>query len=127
MNNYKTLKAWQSSIELVVDIYKITASFPNKEMYGLTSQINRSAVSIPSNIAEGCGRTTSKDFNHFLTIALGSTCELETQLIIAFRIGYMNEEPFNISCEKIYAIQRMIKSLKAYNSSIKPKGSEPKD
>ncbi|MGB3776310.1 MAG: four helix bundle protein [Leeuwenhoekiella sp.] len=83
MNYFKELKVWQKSVELVSQIYSSTKSFPKNKIYGLTSQIRRSAVSIPSNIAEGCGRKTSKDFKNFLSIALGSAFELETQLLIA--------------------------------------------
>lgn len=79
---HKNLEAWKESINLVVDIYKITQQFPKDELYGLTNQIRRSAVSIPSNIAEGCARQTPKETAQFLHISLGSVAELETQLII---------------------------------------------
>lgn len=86
MKNFKNLKVWQNGIELVVDVYKRLESFPKEEIYGLTGQIKRSSVSIPSNIAEGSGRGSNKDFNRFLDIALGSSFELETQLIIANKL-----------------------------------------
>src|SRR5688572_26720461 len=86
MNNFKDLKIWQKSVDLAVRIYEITKAFPKDEMYGLTSQMRRSAVSISSNISEGSGRNTDKDFNYFLGISYGSSCELETQLIIAERV-----------------------------------------
>jgi four helix bundle protein len=119
MNNYKELKVWQSAIKLVIGIYKITEEFPQHEIYGLTSQLRRCAVSIPSNIAEGCGRNTNKDFNHFLTIALGSTCELETQLIIANKLSYFSDKTFKESCDRIYEIQKMINGLKTFNNTKK--------
>ncbi|MBN1820679.1 MAG: four helix bundle protein [Prolixibacteraceae bacterium] len=78
MKNFKKLKVWEKSIELVKNIYLNTNSFPKEEIYSLTSQIRRSAISIPSNIAEGAGRGTKKEFNNFLNITLGSTYELET-------------------------------------------------
>ena len=79
---YQDLEVWKKSIELVKSIYILTHNFPEDEKYGLTSQIRRAVVSIPSNIAEGSARTTTKDFSHFLAISLGSVAELETQLII---------------------------------------------
>jgi four helix bundle protein len=83
MNNYKELKIWQKSVELAVRIYEITKEFPKEELYGLTSEIRRCAISIPSNIAEGAGRNSKKEFNNFLGISNGSSCELETHMIIA--------------------------------------------
>lgn len=94
--DYKELNAWKNSINLVKKIYKISQEFPSEELYGLTSQIRRSAISIPSNIAEGSARG-DKEFIHFLNIALGSLSEIETQLIIAYELSYMdnNKEIFN--------------------------------
>jgi len=86
INSYKELIVWQKSIELVVAVYDLTAQFPKEEIYGLTSQMRRSAVSIPSNIAEGRSRGTKKDFTQFLRISYGSGAELETQIIIAKRL-----------------------------------------
>lgn len=80
---YKDLAVWQKSINFTVEIYKLTQTFPKEELYGLTSQIRRAAVSIPSNIAEGNERNSHKEFNQFLHIALGSAAELDTQLLIA--------------------------------------------
>ena len=93
-NTVKThhdLNVWKKAISLVTLIYKYTANFPKEEVYGLTSQIRRCAVSIPSNIAEGSARTTKKDYAHFLAIALGSIAELETQLIISKNLSYLSE------------------------------------
>lgn len=86
---HKKLEAWKESMKLVVEIYKITQQFPQSEIYGLVNQIRRSAVSIPSNLAEGCARQTSKDTIHFLHIGLGSIAELETQILISNELGYM--------------------------------------
>ncbi len=91
MNQYKNLKVWQRAIELVVIIYKQTDKFPDKEKYGLVTQMNRCAVSIASNIAEGAGRNSNKEFHNFLGITLGSSCELETQLTIANKLDYISE------------------------------------
>ena len=86
VRTHRDLDVWKKSIDLVTLIYKYTAEYPKDEVYGLTSQIRRCAVSIPSNIAEGSARTTRKDFSHFLAIALGSVAELETQLIISRKL-----------------------------------------
>ncbi len=83
---YKKLIVWQKSIDLVVAIYALTKEFPKEELFGLTSQMRRASVSVPSNIAEGSGRHTKRDFHHFLSIAYGSVMELETQLIIAKKL-----------------------------------------
>ena len=88
--HYK-LEAWKLSRKLVADIYKLTQSFPKEELFGLTSQMRRAAISIPSNIAEGAARTGSKEFSQFINIAKGSLSELETQLLIAADLGYLEE------------------------------------
>lgn len=87
MHNIKELKIWNRAIDLTVEVYRATDNFPKQEMYGLTSQIRRSAVSIPSNIAEGAGRNSDNEFKHFLGIASGSSYELQTQLIISNRLN----------------------------------------
>lgn len=112
MNNYKELKIWQKSVDLAVKIYEMTQDFPKEEVYGLTSQIRRSGVSIPSNIAEGSGRNSNKEFNYFLGISHGSSYELDTQLIIANRIGFLKEEQFNDLQTDIDEIQKMNHGLK---------------
>lgn len=89
MHQYKKLEIWQRAVELAVMVYQASEAFPLEERYGLTSQITRSAVSVSSNIAEGAGRNTNKDFNNFLGFALGSLFEVETQLIIASRLSYV--------------------------------------
>lgn len=97
IKNFKDLKIWQKAIELVKVIYQITDSFHPKETYGIISQIRRSAISIPSNIAEGFMRKHNKEYKQFLHIALGSLAELETQVIISEELGFMkNEQSINI-------------------------------
>ena len=91
MKDYRELIVWQKAMDLVEAIYRTTARFPKEELYGLTSQIRRAAVSIPSNIAEGQARNTTRDFLHFLAIAYGSLKEVETQVLIAERLGYIDE------------------------------------
>lgn len=88
---HKTLEAWKSSMKLTVEIYNITQNFPKEELYGLVNQIRRSAVSIPSNIAEGCARQTAKETIQFLHISLGSIAELETQLLISQELNYIKD------------------------------------
>ena len=109
VKSHKDLKVWQESMNLVVEIYKISESFPNSELYGLVSQMRRATVSIPSNIAEGAGRKGGKEFIRFLYIALGSLSEIETQLEIAYRLKYIkNLEDLNKS---IYFIRKMLANL----------------
>lgn len=110
-HDYKKLQVWESSISLATSIFKISATFPSSEIYGITSQIRRCAVSIPSNIAEGAGRNSDKSFSHFLSIAYGSACELETQLIIAKNLGYLQETNLTELSEKLGFIQKMIYKL----------------
>ncbi len=107
MHQYKKLKIWQKAMTLSIETYKITNRFPVEGRFGLTQQIRRSVVSIPSNIAEGSGRRSEKEFRYFLSVAYGSACELETQLIIAEKNGYLGEENFKILTKEIFEIQKM--------------------
>ncbi len=114
MKNYKDLEVWKESMNLVVNIYELTKAFPSEEKYGLTSQIRRAAVSIPSNIAEGSGRKGTKELIQFLHISLGSLAELETQVEIAFRLDYISEKD-QIQNKVIFIrsmLSNLIKSLK---------------
>ena len=94
MGPHKNLRVWQKAMELVSLVYKITANFPQHEVYGLSSQMRRSAVSIPSNIAEGYGRTSNADLIYFLHHSLGSSNELDTQILISQNLGYITEDEF---------------------------------
>lgn len=111
IHNFKELKVWQKSVELGKLVYEATAKFPSDEKYGLRSQIQRSAVSIASNIAEGSGRIGTKEFQHFLSIANGSAFELETQLIFAKEFNYINEEIFTKITNLLTEIEKMIYSF----------------
>ncbi|WP_075590347.1 four helix bundle protein [Labilibacter marinus] len=113
MHNFRELKVWQKSRVLVKTVYSLTVQLPNEETFGLTSQIRRSVVSIPSNIAEGAGRGTDKDFNRFLDIAYGSCFELETQLILCVDLNYIPELEFEPVQTQIQEIQRMLFALKS--------------
>ena len=119
MQNFKELKVWQKAHRLTLDVYKITASFPRAEMYGLTSQMRRSSASIPTNISEGCGRDSSAELARFLTIAMGSASELEYQMILANDLKFMNEEVYSRRRDDLVEIKKMltsfIKKLKADN------------
>ena len=107
-HNFRKLKIWNEGISIVVDTYKMTKTFPDFERYGLTSQMNRCAVSIPSNIAEGSSKSTNKHFGKFLETSLGSAFEWETQLTIAFNERYIEEDIFNDHENRIQQLQKMI-------------------
>ncbi|HBL76315.1 MAG: four helix bundle protein [Bacteroidetes bacterium GWF2_42_66] len=111
MHNYKEIKIWQNARALVKAVYRISKQLPKEELYGLTSQIRRAAVSIPANIAEGAGRGTDRDFCHFLDIARGSLFELETLLILSNDLEYVSEEKLNPILDSINEIIRMMVSF----------------
>lgn len=108
-HNFRKLEIWIQSMEIVKEVYSIIASFPNDERFGLKSQMSRCAISVPSNIAEGSSRSSVKEFSHFLDISLGSSFELETQLIIAQDLFQINNE---VIIEKCQNLQRMITGFK---------------
>ena len=110
MRTHKDLDVWKKSIEFVTEIYQVTNSFPKHELYGLTSQIRRAAISIPSNIAEGAARNHKKEFKQFLYIALSSCTEIETQIIIAQNLGYIKISENNI-IPKLDIIAKMLQGL----------------
>jgi len=113
---HKRLDVWRKAIDLTVDIYRLTESFPKAETYSLTGQMRRAAISVPSNIAEGAARQTKKEFINYLHMAQGSLSELDTQLVIASRLGYVPADSYNEIENKIETISKMltglIKSLK---------------
>lgn len=108
---YRDLVAWRRSVDLVTDIYLKTRSFPNAERFGLTAQIRRAAVSISSNIAEGQGRCTTGEFRQFLGHARGSLLEVETQLVIARNLGFLDEQNHTILFERVAEIGRILNGL----------------
>ena len=113
MHNYKKLEIWNDAIEIATEIYALTMNFPKEETYGITAQMRKCAVSVPSNIAEGSGRNTNGEFNHFLGIAAGSSFELETQLIISEKLKFCTKadiEPILLTMDKN---QKMIYNLKS--------------
>lgn len=117
MKTHKDLEVWKKSISLVTEIYSITKSFPKEEIYGLTNQMRRAAVSVPSNISEGAARQTNKEFIQFLYIALGSNTELETQLLIAYKLNYMSKNDYEICYQSVDKIGKMLSGLISYRKS----------
>jgi len=111
IRTYRDLDIWNAGIDLVKAIYKLTEKFPKQETYGLVSQMRRTAISIPSNVAEGFRRYHNKEYKHFLYISLGSCAELETQITIAKELKYIQEDKEAILLEKLDHICRMISSL----------------
>ena len=111
MRPHENLEVWKKSIELVIAVYKDTDPFPKDERFGLTSQLRRAAVSIPANIAEGAGRKSPKEFSYFLSNAQGSASEVETELLIAHRLGFLPTERYSALRSSIDEIGRMITGL----------------
>ena len=109
MSEYQKLEAWQMAMALAEAVYKTTRTFPKEEVYGLTSQIRRAVVSIPSNIAEGAARARAKEFMQFLHIARGSAAELETQLLLAGKLGYLSASDDLMAC--LASVKRLINGL----------------
>jgi len=111
IKSFRDLRIWKTGMDLVEDVYLLTKVFPKEEMFGLTSQMRRCVVSIPSNIAEGFARFHKKEFKNFLSIALGSCAELETQIDIACRLKYLEARKGSILIEKVVYVSRMIEVL----------------
>ena len=108
IRNFKNLQIWKRSRVLVKAIYLMTRTFPSEEKFGLISQMNRAVVSVPSNIAEGSGRGTVKELHHFLNIAIGSLCELETQTYLAADLEFITEQKMERAIKEITEIRRMV-------------------
>lgn len=111
INNYQDLIVWQKSMDLVVSIYEISKSFPDQEKFGLSNQIRRAAVSVPSNIAEGWGRKSIGNYIQFLKVANGSLCETETQLLLSVRLKFLVEEEIIELKDNLKEIEKMLRSL----------------
>jgi len=105
------LQVWEKSHQLILAIYKSTKNFPKEEMYGLTSQIRRAGISIPSNIAEGCGRASDAEFSRFLQISFGSASELEYQILLSRDLGFLNDVTYETLNSQLIEIKRMLISL----------------
>lgn len=111
-HNYRELEVWKKSRELVKDIYKLVAQFPASELYGLSQQMRRSAISVPSNIAEGSAYSSEKNFGRHLSISLGSLYELETQLLLGVDLKLISEKHAEPLAEQIIVLQRMVAKLR---------------
>ncbi|HZV45942.1 MAG TPA: four helix bundle protein [Thermodesulfovibrionales bacterium] len=122
LKSYKELKVWEKAYQVCLDLYQITRNFPQEEKYGLTSQIRRAAISIPSNIAEGYGRKTTGEYIQALYVAYGSLCELETQILLAVGLGYLSSEKNTVFQKEIGDVERMLKGL---IKSLRNKHSNP--
>ena len=112
--NYTELDVWKYSRELVKLVYSLTKSFPKEELYGLTNQIRRSVISVPSNISEGIGRQSNKETIHFLYISKGSLNEVETQLYLSFDLGYISEEELKNILEKVISSKKLLNGFINY-------------
>ena len=108
MRDFRKYDVWNSAIEITTLVYKLTKSFPNEEKYGLANQIQRAAVSIASNIAEGASRSSEADFSRFLEISLGSAFEVETQILIAFNLKYITKENYDLLVNKLNTLQKQL-------------------
>lgn len=111
METHRDLRVWQQSIDFVLSIYLMTRYLPKEELFGLVSQMRRSAVSVPSNIAEGYARGTDKEKIHFLRISSGSMSELETQLTLCLKLGYISQEEYNATSEKLVSVWKQLNAL----------------
>ncbi len=125
MRNFKELLVWQKAHNFVLALYKLTYHFPREELYGLTSQIRRAAMSVPTNIAEGCGRDSNVEFQRFLAIALGSASEVEYQLLLAKDLGFIVAADYDRLYSMLGEVQRMLSALfqkvKEQNAAKMPK------
>ena len=112
VRSFRDLKVWQNSMELVKEVYRLTGAFPKEEQYGLSAQIRRAAVSIPSNIAEGQARNTTGEFIQFLSHAVGSVSELDTQLILSVELGYCSQARTETARNLILELRKMLTALR---------------
>ena len=108
---HRQLQIWQKGMDLVKEIYALSLSFPSSEQFALTCQLNRAVISIPSNIAEGYGRNTTREYIHFLTIARGSRYELETQLILCAKLGYVSEQDISLALHLGTEVAKMLNAI----------------
>ena len=109
--SYRDLEVWQKSMVLAKEVYQVTSSFPTDEKFGLTNQMRRAAVSIPSNLAEGHARSGTQEFKHFISIAIGSVAELETQILLSVELGYLNRDRENDLLVELDTIGKMLRGL----------------
>ena len=120
--NHKDLDVWKKGMDLVEEVYKLTANFPSNEMYGLSNQLRRAAISIPSNIAEGSARKGDKELLYFINVAIGSIAEIETQMLIAARLKYVDEH--NEIFDKITEVRKLLLGFRNYIKKKREVNSE---
>ena len=126
METHKDLRVWQQSMEMVTSIYLMTKTFPKEELFGLVAQMHRAAVSVPSNIAEGYARGTDREKLHFLRISSGSISEIETQLMLSLKLGYIGQETYDELSELITSIWKQLNSLISFlKNSMSPQEQLP--
>jgi four helix bundle protein len=118
MWNFRKLDVWKRALDLAENVYRVVDKFPAKENYALSGQLRRAVISISSNIAEGCGRRTSKDFVGFLHIAMGSTKEVESQLLVAERLGYLKSDEVENLIKELDGIGKMLNGLMGHVSGL---------
>jgi len=123
VKDFKELRVWSKAHELTVLVYKLTRAFPRDEVYGLTSQVRRSAASVGANIAEGCGRHSDGEMTLFLQIARGSASETEYHLLLAKDLGFLQETDFQVAEQAVVVVQRMLTALV---QKVQPQGRVPK-
>ncbi|MBN2296339.1 MAG: four helix bundle protein [Pirellulales bacterium] len=123
VQDFRKVKVWEKAHELTLGIYRATTSFPDNERYGIVSQIRRACASIPTNIAEGCGRSSQNDLARFIDIATGSANEVDYQLQLAMDLGYLGETHYISLTEKVEEVRRM---LTAFNKTVRYKSSSIK-
>ena len=123
MRNFKELKVWEKAHQWVLDVYRVTGTFPSEERFSLATQLRRSAASVPTNIAEGCGREGRREFARFLSIAAGSACEAEYHLLLARDLGYLEDEIHRELDERINEVKRM---LSTFVQKLTPRTLNPK-
>ena len=111
MRDFRKLKIWERAHRITLSTYRLTKNFPKDELYGLTSQMRRSSASVPTNIAEGCGRNSQAEFVYFLTLAMGSSSELDYQLILAHDLGYVDEKTFLELTSDLSGMRRMLNTF----------------
>jgi len=130
MQDFRNLVVWQKSHQLALSVYRVTTGFPREEQFGLISQMRRAAVSIPSNIAEGCGRGGDTEFARFLQMALGSSCELEYQFLLSHDLGWLEKMDFERLQPDLVEVRQMLSGLLARlrlpkSNSVRPKRADP--
>lgn len=111
MRNFRELKVWEKAHMLTLEVYALTAAFPKDELYGLTSQVRRAVISIPANIAEGCGRATEAEFAHFLQVAAGSASELDYELLLAHDLKYLGQADYTANAAALTEVRKMLTAL----------------